>query len=179
MKHLPFLFAFCIIFSSCKKEFASFQQSTYSSYAKSHTTVTPTPTINLPSPQLSASLDDATILLPETPQLSEPTIEETLAVNIVESQKKEGIVKPIRGQIFNKIFSEKSHYNKYIFQTKRKPVPLNSTIYTGFIILGIAIVLALVPLNSLSLLFGLASIVFLYLGFKKYFRRKKWRDIFS
>lgn len=179
MKHLPFLFAFCIIFSSCKKEFASFQQSTYSSYAKSHTAIPSAPDINSPSPRLSVSLNDATILLPETPQFSVPIIEETLSDNTVKSRNKGGIVRPIRGQIFNKTFSEKSHYKKYIFQTKRKPVPLNSTIYTGFIILGIAILLALFSLSSLSLLFGVASIIFLYLGFKKYFRRKKWRDIFS
>lgn len=174
MKHFLLLLAFCIVFSSCKKEFAHFQQSTYTSYAKLQTTVTSIPSMNLPSPHLSASLDNTTMLLAETPQILEQSIEET----VVNNTEKKGTVRRIKGRMFDKIFSKKSHNNKQLLQTKRKPVPLNSTIYTGFIILGIAIVLALVSLESLSLLFGLASIVILYIGFKKYFRRKKWRDIF-
>jgi hypothetical protein len=182
MKHLTLLLFFCTVFSACKKDFAHFQQSTYSSYSQSKTTVIPTPDISSPNSSLSASLDNSTVIFSAKSQVSEPTIEletnEFALTNEGNKKTKTSTTKRQKSH-FLKVFPSKKHQNsKRIFEIRRKPVPLNSSIYTGFIILGIAVVLALVSLESLSLLFGLAAIVLLYIGFKKYFRRKKWRDIF-
>lgn len=68
---------------------------------------------------------------------------------------------------------------KHVKKKKKKRVRWNSMIPAGFIFLGIAILLAFINLNGLALLFGVASILFLFLGFKKLFRKKRRRSIFK
>ncbi|WP_162628077.1 hypothetical protein [Arcticibacterium luteifluviistationis] len=48
-----------------------------------------------------------------------------------------------------------------------------SNLFIGAFFLGIAIVLTLVHLQSLAALFGLASILFLFFGLKKFFKKRK------
>lgn len=70
-------------------------------------------------------------------------------------------------------------FQKKPVKQKKKPLRRwNAMIPAGFIFLGIAILLALINLNGLALLFGVASILFLFLGFKKLFRRNKRRSLF-
>ena len=68
---------------------------------------------------------------------------------------------------------------KQIKKKKRKRrARWNSMIPAGFVFLGIAILLAFLNLNGLALLFGVASILFLFLGFKRLFRKNRRRSIF-
>ncbi len=50
-----------------------------------------------------------------------------------------------------------------------------SNLFIGTFFLGVAIVLTLVHLQSLAALFGLASILFLFFGLKKLFKKRRQR----
>jgi len=179
MKYLLILFCFCLLVS-CKKDVAYFQQSAYSSYLPSKKNIELKPNIIQPDIQLSASLDNATIISTE-PKTSENLIIEVYPTNVVELHKskiKKRIIQQKKIAFYSTNTPIAVNYHKKFFKRNPKEVPLNSTIYTGLIIFGIAILLALVSLNSLSLLFGLAAILFLYLGFKSYFRKQRRRDFF-
>jgi hypothetical protein len=179
MKYLLILFCFCLLVS-CKKDVAYFQQSAYSSYLPSKKNIELQPNIIQPDIQLSASLDNATIISTE-PKTSENLIIEVYPTNVVELHKskiKKRIIQQKKIAFYSTNTPIAVNYHKKFFKRNPKEVPLNSTIYTGLIIFGIAILLALVSLNSLSLLFGLAAILFLYLGFKSYFRKQRRRDFF-
>jgi hypothetical protein len=179
MKYLLILFCFCLLVS-CKKDVAYFQQSAYSSYLPSKKNIKIQPNITQPDIQLSASLDNATIISTE-PKTSENLILEVDPINVVELHKskiKKRIIQQKKIAFYSTNTPIAVNYHKKFFKRNPKEVPLNSTIYTGLIIFGIAILLALVSLNSLSLLFGLAAILFLYLGFKSYFRKQRRRDFF-
>ena len=179
MKHLLILLCFCMLVS-CKKDVAYFQQSAYSNYIHAKKNIELQPNIIQPDIQLSASLDNATIISTE-PKLSENLIIEAHPINVEEFDKsniKKRIIQQKKIAFYSKNTPIAVNYHKKLFKRNPKEVPLNSTIYTGLIIFGIAILLALVSLNSLSLLFGLAAILFLYLGFKKYFRKQRRRDFF-
>jgi hypothetical protein len=179
MKYLLILFCFCLLVS-CKKDVAYFQQSAYSSYLPSKKNIKIQPNITQPDIQLSASLDNATIISTE-PKTSENLILEVDPINVVELHKskiKKRIIQQKKIAFYSTNTPIAVNYHKNFFKRNPKEVPLNSTIYTGLIIFGIAILLALVSLNSLSLLFGLAAILFLYLGFKSYFRKQRRRDFF-
>jgi hypothetical protein len=165
---------------SCKKDVAYFQQSAYSSYINAKKNIELQPKIIQPDIQLSASLDNATIISTE-PKSSENLIIEAHPTNVEEfnnSKIKKRIIQQKKIAFYSKNTPIFVNYQKKLFKRNPKEVPLNSTIYTGLIILGIAILLALVSLNSLSFLFGLAAILFLYLGFKSYFRKQRRRDFF-
>jgi hypothetical protein len=179
MKYLLILFCFCLLVS-CKKDVAYFQQSAYSSYLPSKKNIKIQPNITQPDIQLSASLDNATIISTE-PKTSENLILEVDPINVVELHKskiKKRIIQQKKIAFYSTNTPIAVNYHKNFFKRNPKEVPPNSTIYTGLIIFGIAILLALVSLNSLSLLFGLAAILFLYLGFKSYFRKQRRRDFF-
>lgn len=182
MKQLTFLLLSLIVFSSCRKDFAYFQKSPNLTYLQKKNVVIPQIEHPATQPMLTASVDDS----PEFIGQAESFSPETTAIETEKpwwddgrkKKKKRTSVSRKEGTFIEKIFPNQTHKDKKINKKRRNLVPLNSNIYTGFIILGIAIVLALVSLNSLSLLFGVAAILFLYLGFKKYFRKKRRRDIF-
>jgi hypothetical protein len=179
MKYLLILLCFCLLVS-CKKDVAYFQQSTYSSYLLSKKNIELQPNIIQPDIQLSASFDNATIFSNE-PKSSENPIIEAHLTNVAAFDKsniKKRIIQQKKIAFYSKNTPIAVNYHKKLFKRNPKEVPLNSTIYTGLIILGIAILLALISLNSLSFLFGVAAILFLYLGFKKYFRKQRRRDFF-
>ncbi|CAH0994640.1 hypothetical protein EMA8858_00752 [Emticicia aquatica] len=181
MKNLTLLLLTVVVFSSCRKDFASFQKSSNQSYSQKKKVQNSEIQINVPEPILEASIKESEVFFEQ---------KEIISIEISENEsnkplfdddrkrKKRKNVSEKEGTLIHKIFPNLHPKDKKTTKKSRKPVPLNSTIYTGFIILGIAILLALVSLNSLSLLFGVASIVFLYFGFKRYFRRKRRRDIF-
>jgi hypothetical protein len=180
MKQLTFLLLSLIVFSSCRKNFAYFQKSKNLTYLQKKNIIHPVIELSATEPILMASIDNSTVFIEKTESFSPKTIKieakNTLWDDGIKKRKKKSNVS--KGTFIEKLFPNQTHKNKKISRKRRNPVPLTSTIYIGFIILGIAIVLALVSLNSLSLLFGLASIGFLYLGFKTYFRKKRRRDIF-
>lgn len=87
----------------------------------------------------------------------------------------------------NRILAEKPFLNlqakeiqkRELKKKKKRPIKRWGTmIPTGFIFLGIAILLSIINLNGLALLFGVAAILFLFLGFRKLFRKKRRREIF-
>lgn len=182
MKQLTILLLSLIIFTSCRKDFASFQKSPNLSYSykKSNSTnealiITPT------EPILLASVETLPLISHKTEAFSFKSIEieeKNTPLNDGRKRRNRKNVNKKEGTFIQKIFPNQTHSDKKVVKKRRKPVPFNSTIYTGFVILGIAILLALVSLSSLSLLFGVAAIIFLYLGFRKYFRKIQRRNIF-
>ncbi|MGR3812041.1 hypothetical protein [Jiulongibacter sp. NS-SX5] len=50
-----------------------------------------------------------------------------------------------------------------------------SNLLIGFVFLGVAIILALIKLQTLAILFGVASILFLIFGLKKLFKKRRRR----
>lgn len=182
MKQFTILLFSVIAFTSCRKDFASFQKSPNLSYSHQKSVQNPEVTIDLPEPILVASVADSPLFLEQkqsfSAKISENETNKLLWDDDRKRRKNRKNVSQKQGTFIEKIFPNQSQNDKKAVKKRRKPVPLNSTIYVGFIVLGIAILLALLSLGSLSLLFGLASIIFLYLGLKAYFRRKRRRDIF-
>lgn len=182
MKQLTILLLSLIIFTSCRKDFASFQKSTNLSYSSKKSGSTNEVLIITPTePILMASVENLPVISYKTHAFSFKTIEiEEKNTSLDDGRKRRNRknVSKNEGTFIQKIFPNQTHNDKKVVKKRRKSVPFNSTIYTGFVILGIAILLALVSLSSLSLLFGVAAIIFLYLGFRKYFRKIQRRNIF-
>jgi hypothetical protein len=66
------------------------------------------------------------------------------------------------------------------FKKKRNRNPIfNDGVKIGIVFLLIAITLAILSLNQLSLLFGVVSAIFFVLGLKKYMRKNRFRNIFK
>lgn len=181
MKHLIYFFFSLFVFTSCRKEFASFQKSANLDYSskknsdKSEILITPT------KHTLTASVENLPVIADKTEIFSSQIIDneaEKILLNDGRKRKKRKNVSKKESTFIEKIFPNKAHNDKKVVKKRKKPVPINSTIYAGFIILGIAILLALLSLSSLSLLFGVAAILFLFIGFKTYFRKKRRRNIF-
>lgn len=182
MKQLTLFFFSIIAFTSCRKDFASFQKSPNLNYSHQKTVQNTEISIDLTKPILLASVDESPLFLEQkeafSAKMPENETNKPLWDDDRKRRKNRKNLSQKQSTFIEKIFSNQAHNDKKVVKKRRKPVPFNSTIYIGFIILGIAILLALVSLGSLSLLFGVASIIFLYLGFKAYFRRKRRRDIF-
>lgn len=97
-------------------------------------------------------------------------------------KKKHQIEKRGVANFLEKVFPNqqlKETPKKQVKKKKKRRTRWNPMIPAGFIFLGIAILLALINLNGLALLFGVASILFLFFGFKKLFRKKRRRSIFK
>lgn len=182
MKQLIFFLLSLIAFTSCRKDFASFQKSPNLSYSHQKNVQNPQVAIDLNEPVLMASVDELPVFSEQkeafSAEIPEKEPNNPLWDDDRKRRKNRRNVSQKQGTFIEKIFPNQTNNDKKVVKKRRKSVPFNSTIYVGFIILGIAIVLALLSLSSLSLLFGVASIIFLYLGFKTYFRRKRRRDIF-
>lgn len=182
MKKPAFLLLALTLLASCRKEFASFQKSPNINYTTSKKSIEiPLEGINPKQPNLIVSTQDSYTFIEPSEIFKSETNEITTQntqINDDGGRKKQKNVSKKQETFFQKVFPNQHSKDKKTVKKRRKPVPLNSTIYTGLVILGIAILLALVSLNSLSILFGIASLFFLYLGLKKYFRRKRRRDIF-
>jgi hypothetical protein len=167
----------CILFfaSSCKKELTFVQK------AKEEVFTSKTPETSIPIYEIDATLsasEEPTML----PILNLPT--ETIEPFQEEDQnwerrKKRKKIQSKKETFFEKVFPNKTTESKQ--KSKKKPTfrRYNSFIPAGFVILGIAILLALLSLQSLSLLFGLAALLILFIGFKRFFRRKNRRKLFQ
>jgi hypothetical protein len=180
MKQLTFLFLSLTVFSSCRKDFAYFQKSKDLTYSQKKNIISPKIEFSATEPILTASIDDSPVFIEKTETFSSKTIVFETKNTLWDGGRKKRNKKHnvSQGTFIEKTFPNQTHKDKKATKKRRNTIPFNSSIYTGFIVLGIAILLALVSLNSLSLLFGLAAIIFLYLGFKRYFRKKRRRDIF-
>ena len=180
MKKLTFLLLTLIVFSSCRKDFAYLQKSPNLTYSQKKIIINPESEFPENEPVLVASINDSPLFIEKiesfSPKVLEIEIKHPLWGDGRKKKKKKKSVG--QGTFIEKIFPNQAHKDKKIDKKRRNPVPLNSTIYVGLIMLGVAILLALVSFNSLSLLFGLAAIIFLYLGLKHYFRKKRRRNIF-
>lgn len=182
MKNLTLLLLTLTLFTSCRKEFASFQKSSNINYAaKKKNIEIPIEVINTEQPNPIASTQDYYVFVEPIDVFRLGSSKQTtqkIQISDDGGRKKQKNTSKKLETFFEKKFPSQRTKDTKISKKRQKPVELNSSIYTGFIILGIAILLSLVSLNSLSLLFGVAAILFLYLGFKKYFRKKRRRDIF-
>ncbi len=181
MKPLTFFVFALLIFSSCRKDFASFQKSPNLSYSHKSSSTNEALMRTPIEPILMASVENLPVISDKVETYSFRTIKiegKNTSLNNGRKRRNRKNVEKREGTFIQKIFPSQTHNNKKTIQKRRKPVPLNSTIYTGFVILGIAILLSLISLSSLSLLFGVAAIIFLYFGFKKYFRKIQRRNIF-
>lgn len=182
MEKTAFLLLALTLLASCRKELASFQKSPNINYTTSKKSIAiPLEGINPKQPNLIVSTRDSYTFIEPSESFKSETNEITTQntqINDDGGRKKQKNVSKKQETFFEKVFPNQHLKDKKTVKKRRKPVPLNATIYTGLVILGIAILLALVSLNSLSILFGIASLFFLYLGLKKYFRRKRRRDIF-
>ena len=180
MKYLTLLSFSVILFSSCRKEFATFQKSTPITYARTNKNIENKKTITPIEPILFTSITQTPTFLNKSSIIFPRNLENKDEKEILDKgkKKKQATINRGGGTFLEKLFPNQTQKEKNTTKKRKNPVPFNSTIYTGFIILGIAILLALLSLNSLSLLFGLASIIFLYLGFKWYFRKINRRKVF-
>ncbi len=182
MKKLTFLLLAFTLLVSCRKQFASFQKSPNIVYTtKKKPIEIPLEIIQPKQSNITASTQDSYDFAKQSRVFGSETNEAiilNLSVNDDGGRKRRKKVSKNQETFFEKVFPNQTHNDKKVVKKRRKPVSFNSTIYSGFVILGIAILLALVSLSSLSLLFGVAAIIFLYLGFRKYFRKIQRRNIF-
>ncbi|MDP5140942.1 MAG: hypothetical protein NWP83_10805 [Spirosomaceae bacterium] len=188
-KILGFLLLSSLLFTSCKREYALVQPAKVDVFEQKQR-IRP---VNIQStPKILESVINevkfAALPIEETTQTTveatvtnQPTQEKKPLIGGGKKKKKQ--VK--RGQ--NGTFLEKIFQNQQFKKTQKEPVKkkkkkpfrrYGTMIPTGFLFLGIAILLSLIPLNGLALLFGMASILFLYLGFRKLLRKKRRRELF-
>ncbi len=177
MKKATFILFVFIITCSCKREFAKFQSTKFESFqqvqqknppivSEEKITVLPIYTADLSGQLPHSSEKDIKIL--------NTVIEENpIPASIITKSK------PQHNKIIHKALAQKPIFGeRKPSKRKNNSFKLNPSIYSGLIILGIAILLALLSLQSLSLLFGLASILFLYWGFKKFFKKQQRKKLF-
>jgi hypothetical protein len=170
LKLLKFLF-FVLLVSSCKKPMASFQASHYDAFEKSvrSSKKTEMPPLNTPFKELEKS--EMPIAMGLKPAAKVEVREE--AVRVKKAINHPVLVrKPTINTLKASLFKDKPTKKKH-----RRPA-LNDSLKTGIVFLGIAILLSLLGLNQLVLIFGLVSVLFLYFGLKKYYRRNRIRNIF-
>ncbi|MFT6206084.1 MAG: hypothetical protein ACJA1O_003711 [Spirosomataceae bacterium] len=177
-KLLGFLLLSSFIFTSCKREYAFVQPAQVDIFVQKQRVRTPNQDANPILTLLETKeVTPAEIVMDEIiPEASLLVIENYLPQNQKQVQRRQG------GTFMEKLFP-----NQQVKETQKRPVKnkkkkpfkrWGTMIPSGFIFLGIAILLSLININGLALLFGVAAILFLFLGFKKLLRRKRRRDIF-
>lgn len=185
-KHLSILIVCSLFFASCKREYAFVQPAKVDVFAqKQRIRVTQQEevsklTLSENKKNTSAEIAMIEVVSEVLPYAVEPEL----------AQQQKPIFRGKKKQVQNNseaTFLRKIFPNKELKQTQKKPVKkkkkktfkrLGTMIPTGFVFLGIAILLSLININGLALLFGVAAILFLFLGFKKLLRKKRRRDIF-
>lgn len=179
-----FLFLLSIIFfSSCKTQYANFQESSAPSVLAK---------VKKKSFSHVEELDGKSVS-PIEVALEPKTIEEVksrVSLPIIIAPEPLEQIEQIENMSF-----EKPSADFFNPKQKEKPKPkkkkkkgkkfrqVSSNLFVGFIFLGIAIVLAFLKLPTLVTLFGLASIIFLAIGLKKVWKKKRrqsrFKDIFN
>lgn len=188
-KLLGFLLLSSLIFFGCKREYAFVQPAQADIFVQKQRVRTPNQDAN---PKLTV-LETKEVTSGEI--VKDEIFPDALPVMIenypAQNQKPLfGGGKKKRKQVQNRqggTFMEKLFPNQQVKETQKRPVKKKkkksfkrwgTMIPSGFVFLGIAILLSLININGLALLFGVAAILFLFLGFRKLLRRKRRRDIF-
>jgi hypothetical protein len=187
-KLLSFLFLSSLIFTGCKREYAFVQPAKVDDFVQGQ---------RVRIPNQGASLKLTSLEIKDVPLgrivTDEVILEASLAAienHLTQNQKplfdggkkKKSQVQSRQGGTF----MEKLFPNQRVKETQKRPVKKKkksfkrwgTMIPTGLAFLGIAILLSLISINGLALLFGVAAILFLFLGFRKLLRRNRRRDIF-
>jgi cation transport ATPase len=122
----------------------------------------------------------------ETTQLSASTDERQ--ISFIESNRKTEIIdfKNLKKIEENKatILEKKPNFQKEKPAKKKKKRKKRNSVFNdgvkiGIVFLVIAILLSFLHITQLVILFGLVSVIFLYLGLKKYMRRNRLKNIFK
>ncbi|MBK9508278.1 MAG: hypothetical protein IPP61_19755 [Cytophagaceae bacterium] len=169
-----------VVFVSCHKKLAFFQPgksvnyhsekipSVGQSFPETNTNISPN------QPEITASIE-GNLEFESTNPIEIVNIEKEII------QQETSDFERTKNTEFN--ISEKNITEKTVEKNtlkRKKLYPLfNDNLKIGLVFLVIAAILAIFSLNQLVLIFGLASLVFLYLGLKKYYRRKRIKSIFK
>lgn len=177
-----FLFLLLVFFSSCRTQQGFFQESSLETYyPTSNSRISTAPIAPLEKKDLKIKAVKKS--LPKIEQkevyLPIPISKETL--NDTFQEKHLEVIAPTPNESYFLPQIEKDEKPKKKNNNKFRQVSFN--VFIGFFFLGLAILLAILELGSLSILFALASIIFLYLGFKKLWkkrrRKQRFKDIFN
>lgn len=162
---LGFLILFTI--SACHKKIGGFQASKKENFSAPIKTTKIEVTPKLPELVLDEELLDA-------------SIESEFKV-IDQATNKSEIYSPIRSienntksySVINKNpFSLKTQEKDKIKKRIRRNPVFNDSLKMGFVLLFIAIGLSFLPVIELTLLFGIVALIFLFIGLKKFFKRR-------
>lgn len=167
------------VFSSCKTQYAYFQESSYfqpqpKDVKKKQVKIKPIKPQGLKVEPVSKSLETSEVKF------------DRIFIPIVIAPEREF-------KIEEKVASSFEHPSQKFFQPTVKQDPkakkkkkrgskfrkISSNIFIGFTFLGIAILLAILKVPTLVILFGIASIVFLTIGLKKIWKKKRRRSRFE
>lgn len=173
MKYAFLLLSFLII--SCKPKLASFMPSHHETFNK---TLHSKSIISEKEKSINVveCIDSLTIT-----KISEQNNEFTefhINDKITEKSNKKYNKKAIKIQQESKIIIEDQVKKKKRRKFFANPI-FNDNVKIGIVFLVIAVVLSLFSLSQLALVFGLAALIFIYLGLKKYYRRKRIKQIFK
>jgi hypothetical protein len=167
MKKLLLGFLIFFTVSSCHKKFGGFQASKKENFSApiKITTIEETPKLPelvLAEELLEASIESEFRVIDHTTKKSE--IYSTL--KSIENNTKSYSV--INNKPLSLTTQEKDKIKKRI---RRNPV-FNDSLKMGFVLLFIAIGLSFLPVIELTLLFGIVALIFLFIGLKKFFKRR-------
>lgn len=178
MSRYIFLFFSILLLTSCKTQYAYFQESS-------------TPSVQakvkkkdfLKVEEMSSkSIKPMIISMAEkkievnSRNFSLPIIIEPEKVERLEHRENSTFEKP-SADFFNPKVKEKPKPKKK--KKGKKFRQISSNLFVGFVFLGIAIVVAFLKLPTLVMLFGLASIIFLAIGLKKIWKKKRRQSRFK
>ncbi len=163
------LLGFLILFtvSSCQKKIGGFQASKEENFSAP---IEITKIEETPKPQelvlaeelLDASNESGFKVIDNATEKSE------IYGNIRSIENKTKSYSTITKNPFNLKTQEKDKIKKRI---RRNPV-FNDSLKMGFVLLFIAIGLSFLPVIELTLLFGIVALIFLFIGLKKFFKRR-------
>lgn len=168
-----------LVLVSCHKKLAFFQPSKSPNY---HSEKIPSLSQNFPETEFYSdnTLPESIASSEDSPEffLNQNTAIQNINETTINTSPLEEITakKPSMGK--SKFSVLKNNDSENFIKRKKLYPAFNDNLKIGFVFLVIAAILALFHLNQLVLIFGLASLVFLYLGLKKYYRRKRIKSIF-
>jgi hypothetical protein len=176
-KFIVAIICFVSLFS-CQKKLANFQASNNDFYKHSEKPIAVIKTkeiiyseTELKNNDVSLNVELLTASVEEEPFLKNKQKVEIYQTDVINFKNDFNA----KNETIKKLELKKEKYKK----KKRKKLKLNDNIKIGMIFLLVAIGLSIVGLNQLVLIFGIASIVFLYLGLKKYYRRRRIKRLLN
>jgi Flp pilus assembly protein TadB len=173
-----------LIFSSCHKKMGGFQASSREKFTQ---TKMPIPSINaFDDMNVTEQKSEVVFDEIETTQLSASS--EEVQISFIDANKKTEIIdfKNLKNTEKSKasILEKKPNFQKEKPSKKKKKRKKRNSVFNdgvkiGIVFLVIAILLSFLHITQLVILFGLVSVIFLYLGLKKYMRRNRLKNIFK